>query len=244
MNLLIALQFLTRIPIPAIQFNERHNFTKCVKYYPLIGLLIGIILAAFYFLLFDHLPSLVLSAGLTILSILISGGLHLDGFMDTVDGIMSGTNEERMLEIMKDSRVGAHSVWAVVSLLIVKFSLLASIPHSFMLTGLLLMPVVARWTVVFSMSFWPYGRQRGLGKMFLDGNHQLSYAINTLLIFALSYWLLGKEIILILVLVTGVITLFNTTVAKKLSGLTGDVYGAVIEITEVVFLFLYLLLIC
>ncbi|MBS4024818.1 MAG: adenosylcobinamide-GDP ribazoletransferase [Clostridia bacterium] len=241
-NFLIALQFLTRIPIGEIQFNEKNNFINSVKFYPLVGLLIGILLVGCYSLLNYFLPSLVLAVVILIISILITGGLHLDGLMDTVDGLMSARDKDRMLEIMKDSRVGAHSVWAVICLLLMKFALLASLSLPNVLISLLLMPVIARWQVLLSMSFWPYAREKGLGKLFLAKGHRHSFIVNGLAIFLLVFWLTG---LLGLIAVVGnlvIVWLFNNVLTRKLDGLTGDTYGAVIELSEVLMLFLFLLL--
>ncbi len=236
MNFLIALQFMTRIPIPPIEFNEQHNFSNSVKYYPAVGMVIGAILMLSYQLLSGYLPPMVVGAILLSVNILITGGLHLDGFMDTVDGLMSARDKEQMLAIMKDSRVGGHSVWAVICLLLLKFSLFVSI--SPLKAGLLLffMPIVARWLVIYSMAFWNYGRERGLGKLFLAHQHHKSFIINGVLIglllilFGGLYSLLG--------LLTTIIAVFiiNNSIVKKIDGLTGDTYGAVIELSEVIFL--------
>ncbi|MDW7675854.1 MAG: adenosylcobinamide-GDP ribazoletransferase, partial [Bacillota bacterium] len=168
MNFLIAIQFLTRIPIPNIEFTEKHNFINSVKYYPLVGFAIGMILIALMNLLSFTLPSLVIAVVILVANIMLTGGLHLDGFMDTIDGVMAARDKERTLEIMKDSRVGAHSVWAVICLLLLKFALIATLPNHIMWIALLTMAVISRLNVLFSMVYWPYARAEGLGKLFLS----------------------------------------------------------------------------
>jgi adenosylcobinamide-GDP ribazoletransferase len=241
-NFLIALQFLTRIPIPEIQFNEKQNFVKCVKYFPAVGLVIGIFLAGAYNLLGDFLPNFVLAAVILLVNILITGGLHLDGFMDTVDGLMSARDKDRMLEIMKDSRVGAHSVWAVICLLFIKFAVIASISPPNALVSLLLMPMIARWQVLFSKSYWPYARDEGLGKLFIAEGHYYSFMGNGMIISLIIFWLTGLLGLVAIMANLIFVWLFNNLLVKKLDGLTGDTYGAVIELSEVVMLFLFLLL--
>jgi adenosylcobinamide-GDP ribazoletransferase len=241
-NFLIAMQFLTRIPIGEIPFDEKHNFVNSVKYYPLVGLLIGILLAGIHSLLNNFLPNLVLAVLILIVSILITGGLHLDGLMDTVDGLMSARDKDRMLEIMKDSRVGAHSVWAVSSLLLMKFTLLASLSPPNVLISLLLMPVIARWQILFSMSFWPYARENGLGKLFLAKDHKYAFITNGAAIFLIVFWLTGIWGLAALIANLFIVWIFNNALTKKLDGLTGDTYGAVIELSELKVLFLFLLL--
>ena len=109
-SFIVAAQFLTRIPLKINMEVSNEEFGGSQKAFIFVGFLIGAVLSgAFYFLNF-HVPPFILGALLLFLEILISGGLLLDGFMDTCDGIFSARPRERALEIMKDSRVGAHSV--------------------------------------------------------------------------------------------------------------------------------------
>ncbi len=133
----IGLQFLTRISIVEQKDWCEKDFADSVRYFPLIGLVLGIIYAAFAALLLILLPQNgfllphhVVAAALLILPILLTGGLHCDGFMDTMDGLFSGRSRERMLEIMKDSRVGANGVFAFVLLMIFNWSVLLDLLQS------------------------------------------------------------------------------------------------------------------
>ena len=133
----IGLQFLTRISIVEQKDWCEKDFADSVRYFPLIGLVLGIIYAAFAALLLSFLPQNgillphhVVAAILLILPILLTGGLHCDGFMDTMDGLFSGRSRERMLEIMKDSRVGANGVFAFVLLMIFDWSILLDLLQS------------------------------------------------------------------------------------------------------------------
>lgn len=232
MNLLIALQFLTRIPLPFIPFNEKNNFANSVKYFPLAGLVLGGVLVLGHWLFSQFLPPLMTAGLIILLHIWLTGGLHLDGFMDTVDGIMSGRQREQMLAIMKDSRVGAHSVWAVLCLLLLKFSALASMSPIQLQLSLILAPVIARWQIILSMSYWPYARQEGLGKMFQGAPLRPVLWLNALLILLGCYYLAGWIGVGSFVTTILVVVLINTRLVKNLGGLAGDTYGAIIEISE------------
>ena len=127
----IGLQFLTRIKLRQQSEWSAENFGKSVKFFPLIGAVLGFVLAAAAYVLLVLLPvlNIYLPAHLTaslllVLSVVLTGGLHCDGFMDTMDGIFSGRERERMLEIMKDSCVGSNAVMAFVLFMLTKWSLL------------------------------------------------------------------------------------------------------------------------
>ena len=116
--LFYAVAFLTRIPVP-FRFDARDR-TKSTAYYPLVGLLIGGVIAAFDGLIAVHFPPLVRAVLVTACWVFITGGLHLDGLMDVFDGLGSHREPERILAIMKDSRVGAMGVLAAVLILLLK----------------------------------------------------------------------------------------------------------------------------
>ena len=123
-QLLLALQFITRIPIRQDLNYDQPNIAASMTYYPLVGTLIGAILVVINQVGGSYFPPLVTNALLVIGLIVLTGGLHLDGLMDTCDGIFSGREKEKILEIMRDSRVGAFGVIGVVALFLLKFSLL------------------------------------------------------------------------------------------------------------------------
>ena len=156
----IGLQFLTRISI--VEQNDwcEKDFADSVRYFPLIGLVLGIIYAAFAALLLRLLPEHgvfvpphVVAATLLMLPILLTGGLHCDGFMDTMDGLFSGRSRERMLEIMKDSRVGANGVFAFVLLVFFNWSVLLDLLQSpWLFPALFVMPIVSRLMMVVAIA--------------------------------------------------------------------------------------------
>lgn len=189
-----------------------------------------------------YLPQHVAAALLLALSVLLSGGLQSDGFMDTVDGIFSGRSKERMLEIMKDSRVGANGVTAFGLLLILKWSLIMDIPATDLPAALFVMPVLGRFAMVIGITLFPYARPEGIGKAFADFANKkallIAFGLSTLLI-AAALPLSAKAVSCIAITVTGAYAVSHYITAL-LDGLTGDSYGALTEITEILVLFVFL----
>ena len=147
---LIALQFLTRIKLhPALKYDEK-EFGASSIFFPLVGLTLGAILTSLYWLLnaFTNLNSLTIIILVVTVEVFLSGALHLDGFMDTMDGIFSGRPREKILEIMKDSRVGAHSVVAIIILFLLKISFFLELNPSLAVKVILFYPMLGRWMIL------------------------------------------------------------------------------------------------
>lgn len=239
-----AFQFLTRIPIKA-QLNYTDDlFRRSTVYYPVVGAVVGGVLAAACWLLGQLLPSIPASVLALGVWVAISGALHVDGLMDTADGLLSHRSRERMLEIMKDSRVGAMGVVAGVLLLLLKFSLLVSLlPHSgAFIAFAVVAPVWGRWFVVWAIAGWPYAREgQGLGSLFASvtraeaGAASLLAIAVSLIVFAV-FGFSWTDIVGYTagsLLIAGAIGyLLARGMARKLGGLTGDTYGALIELLE------------
>lgn len=240
-----ALQFLTRLPaVWQVEWSQS-ALGRSARLFPLIGALIGLLLAgmSWIFRQFSAAATLehVAAAALVAAGILITGGLHCDGFMDTMDGVFSGRSREDMLKIMKDSRVGSFGAVGFALLVLVRYSLLLDIKASLVTAALFSAPVVARMASVVAIYRFPYARQEGLGKMFNESasgkNLGIALSLTALLLSAagsIAFWAGVVSLLLSLAIARW----FN----KILDGLTGDVYGAVIEITEVLQLLLLVLL--
>lgn len=234
----VGLQFLTRIKVMPQEAWTPADFGRSVKFFPLVGLVIGAVLAGLYLLVADRLPPHMLAALLLVGEIVLTGGLHLDGFMDTVDGIFSGRSPARMLEIMKDSRVGSNGVMGLAALLLCKWSLLLDMPPRYMPLALLSMPLISRWVQVAAITMFPYARPEGMGKAFA------SYAGRRALLLAsvlavLALWPAGRPAYAAAAAAFVGGWLFLRHVQGKIGGLTGDVYGAVTELSEIIVLFIW-----
>lgn len=229
----IGLQFLTRIRVMRQVNWTDEDCGGSVKFFPIYGLVIGVVLAAGYYVCGQFFPPLVTAVFLLILEVYITGGIHVDGFMDTMDGLFSGRTPERILEIMKDSRVGAHGVIAFGLLYLSKFSIYYEFPSEILTPALIITPVLGRWAMVMGITQFPYARPAGMGKSFhqFAGGSAMPIATVCAAAAAAGLGLTGAVVFA----VTGAWSyLFCRRVSKQLSGLTGDVYGAVTELTQVV----------
>lgn len=242
----IGLQFLTRISIVRQDNWTAEDFGRSVKFFPLIGAVLGAIYAAFAYAFYTFLPTrgIVLPIHLTaaillILPPLMTGGLHCDGFMDTMDGVFSGRSRERMLEIMKDSCTGSNAVFCFVVLMVLEFAILLDMPKDVAVSAFFGMPVIARMMMVAGITLFPYARPDGLGKAFAQyaGRGALTFAAVCTLMLVVP---LG-QLAWISLLVSTVFTMFFANyVQKRLGGLTGDVYGAITTLNEGLVLLVFL----
>ena len=193
----IALQFLTRLKIVNQTEWSVEDFGKSVVAFPYVGLIIGLILALLYGILSPFIPLVPLMLILVIAEFLITGGLHADGLMDTSDGLFSGRERDRKLEIMKDSRIGSFGVVAFVFVTLLKWQLLTAIPTAeFIPMALIMMPLMSRWSLVLSIRSYPYAREQGMGAAFanLAPKHVITY--NTLSTFFMPIVILLIGVIL------------------------------------------------
>lgn len=243
MRFLVALEFLTIIPVPFRHKNNPEEVGDSLVYFPLVGLIIGLILAGLNWLFRLLLPSAVVNGLLIVSLVIISGALHLDGFVDTCDGIAGHRSVEDRWRVMRDSRAGAFGIVGIVLLLLVKYILLNSLPDSLMMITLLLMPVISRWTMVYAVFAYPYARKEGLGKAFKQGASWQRFTIATVITLVIATGLGWPLAGLAIMLGTWIMTMVVANYLKrKFSGLTGDTYGAINEIAEVSVLILLTLM--
>jgi adenosylcobinamide-GDP ribazoletransferase len=229
-----ALAFLTRFPVPRRLIQT--GWQQSPPWYPLTGLILGFFLCVAA-LFFDALMPPLLSAMLTIACwVLVTGGLHLDGLMDTLDGFASHRERARTLEIMKDSRVGAMGVLAAILLLGHKLAAVISLHGADKYASLVLAPMLARGTALIAIYLFPYARKEGIATSLGRSKKVLwPFILIGLSLAAGMIWLewavwLG----VIFSFLTGWVVI--RLALSKIGGCTGDVYGALIELTETAFL--------
>ncbi|MFS1511615.1 adenosylcobinamide-GDP ribazoletransferase [Chengkuizengella sp. SCS-71B] len=247
-----ALQFLTRFPIPINVPYERNIIQKSVVFYPFAGFIIGLLLWFISYVVPSVLPSAPSAVLICIIWLVSSGGLHMDGLMDTADGILSYRSKNKMLEIMKDSRVGAMGVIVCVCYLIFKmtllFSLLENEQHTSILSYILFIPIWSRLMMVLAAKWYPYARQeKGFGTDVsrIPFVYAVLSMINALVISLIMYnflpihdsWTEVLILIIVLILISTItMWVISHALYQKLGGLTGDTYGAINELVEVVLL--------
>ena len=180
-------------------------------------------------------PNYLSAAVLLVALIVANRGLHLDGLMDTCDGMFGGYTPDRRLEIMRDSRVGAFGIAAAVSLTLLKYGALVSLlglEQSGKEWALLLFPMVSRWSMVAVLGAFPYVRDNGLGSPFHQGSAKWPMAIASVVAIISAVLLGGTAGAAMLVGATAIALLLGWAMASRLGGLTGDTYGAVNEVIE------------
>jgi len=233
---LIALQFLTIFPIRIKSEVNEKDLGASLVWFPVVGALIGAVLAAILFI-FSFLPHLVTIALVLIASIVLTGAIHLDGFTDTCDGFLSAKSKEKILEIMRDSRIGTMGAVGITCLLLFKFTILVSIPKDILWKALIMTAVFARWCQCLACYMSGYAREEGKARYFIEhaaGKGVLSGAVFTLVMFILLLRLKGLILFFICLLPVFLSIQF---VKRKIGGMTGDTIGAVSEIAEVAVLF-------
>lgn len=230
---LIAIEFLTPLRLRRVQTYSDRVFAEALGWYPFAGLLIGAALMLADRGLARLLPAGPAAALLVALLALISGGLHLDGVADTADGMaMQGDRAER-LGVMSEGNSGPAGVMALVLVLLAQWSAIAALPDPVRPAALLLAPVLARWTVVpVGLLFRP-ARPRGLGHAMLQGLWPAAAPLATVIALGAAVALFGAPgLVLVLVAAVAAILLAGAA-ARLLDGVTGDVFGAAIEVAQV-----------
>jgi len=243
LSFLAALQFLTTIPLPWQREISPKDLGRSLVYFPVVGLIIGLILAGLNWLFGLFLPASIVNALLLVSLAIITGALHLDGFVDTCDGIAGHKTVEDRWQAMHDSRAGGFGIVGVVLLLLVKYVSLSSVPEHLMMITLVLMPAVSRWTMVYAIFAYSYARPSGLGKVFKQGAGWLRFTIATLIILALAGILAQMAGLAVLFGVWIITVVIAAYLRRKFAGLTGDTYGAINEVAEVGVLILVILLV-
>lgn len=238
MGFLAALQFLTVIPSPLRREATPRQIGRSLVYFPIIGLAIGGGLYGLDRLLALALPSALVNILLLVALVLITGANHLDGFIDTCDGMAAGRSPEERLEIMRDRRAGSFGVVGACCLLLVKYVSLLFLPGPCRMAGLLLMPVLSRWAMVYSIFAYPYARKAGMGQIFKEGASWQRLTIATLIALAISVALMKLLGLALMAGIWLILVAMAIFLRRRLGGLTGDTYGAINEVIEVFVLIL------
>lgn len=234
----LALSFLTTIPFPSIGLVSDEEMSRTIAFFPLVGLIVGVVNTALYLLGLRFWSPAVAAWLWLIANALITGGLHLDGWMDTFDALGSRKSRSEMLAIMKDSRIGAMGGMAAVLLLGFKWSLLAEARVAPALV--FLAPIVGRSCVLIATQTYQYIREKGLGHSFTQPLHPLLWLFALSVVLTPLYLLSGVMGNLAAFGAVALAQLWARVLSHKFGGLTGDNYGALNEVTEVLFMFLAL----
>jgi len=242
MGFLSALAFLTVFPVPGKLPGGVETMPKAVKWFPVVGALIGAFAAGVAFLAFRFCPAPV-AAVLAVLALAVAqGGLHLDGLADTCDGFLSHRPRARVLEIMKDPHIGTFGVLGLVFILALQFAAVFSLPAERRLLAVLLAPALGRAAIAPMLALLPAARPGGLGEMFAPGGRSPGVtraALCGALVFALPFVAFGPCVGARVALGAGTVwCLFAAICRTKIGGYTGDTLGGASELVETTVLLL------
>ncbi|MBS4050671.1 MAG: adenosylcobinamide-GDP ribazoletransferase [Methylomonas sp.] len=228
-SLLIALQFLTRIPVDFQLTANDAALGRSVLYYPLVGFLIGVLLS-FLALVLSGAPDMVAAAVVLSAWVLLTGGLHLDGLADCADAWAGGLgDEQRSLRIMKDPAAGPIAVLVLLLVMLVKFTALFVLIQQNDLIPLMLAPLLGRCAILLLMLSTPYVSPKGMAEKLL-ANLPFGEA-RTVVVISLAFagLFMGWANVL---LACGLLFWVRYAALTRLGGATGDVYGAAVELIE------------
>ena len=237
---LTLISFFTRIPVGRkIEFNEE-NFIKSLNLYTLVGVVIGFILCVFYIVFNNIYISFIKGLILTIMYIIITGGIHMDGAADTADGIFSGRTGDRVFEIMSDSHIGTFGVITLILIILSQFVLFSYLSIEFVF----MMPVVGRASTIAACWNKKYAKKtKGMGTAFVENINNRVLMINLLILFVFSMLSYYRTTIFTACFAAVCASYFISTVIEdKIGGMTGDTCGFITEISQIIFMILVLFL--
>jgi cobalamin 5''-phosphate synthase/cobalamin synthase len=234
-----ALQFYSRIPVGRTDYSE-DNLTRSLRFLPLVGIIVGAIGGAIFLLFMLVFPQTISATAAIIAMVAVTGALHEDGLSDFFDGFGGGYTKERILEIMKDSRIGAYGVVSLIFLFLAKFSLYVSIDAPHLPLVLIAAHALSRFAPVVLMRISTYVRTEKS-----KSSHSRNHLNNTTLIVAfvfavLPLTLIPWQISLVATAVYALILIFlKRYTEKKIGGFTGDILGTLQQFCEVAFYLVY-----
>lgn len=244
--LLVAVQFLTRIPVPSFKHYDPQWLHQSSRHFPAVGLLVGLLCAGVFWLgslLFTPLVAAVLS---TAFGIKLTGAFHEDGLADSCDGLGGGLTRERTLTIMKDSRLGTYGVLGLVSALLLKISLLASMPIPIAVIALIIGHTASRLLCISLLSLLPYGgeiehaKAKPMAQQLtpIQGLYSSGWLILAIILVALIFPNTMQQIGLAQWLLAMILALIATDymrrlLRRRLDGYTGDGLGATQQLSEI-----------
>ncbi len=232
-HLLMALQFLTIFPLKLPGEAEESDFGKSTSFFPLVGLAQGLVLLIAYKVLSLVLPGVVVDAFILLFLILLNGGLHIDGFCDTIDGFGGSRERSETLRIMKDSNVGAFAVTGVALLFLLKYAGLTSIPVDHKSGIIVSLPVFSLWSMVLLMRLHDYAREEGgTGQSFTQHTGSRELITATIITLIVTLPAMGIYALLVFLLVFLATLLMGEYSKYRLGGVTGDVLGAAKEVND------------
>jgi adenosylcobinamide-GDP ribazoletransferase len=231
-SLLAAFTFLTRIPLPGAARVDADLLARSAVWFPLVGAAVGGIGALMLVGAARVWPAPIAAALSLLATVLVTGAFHEDALADTADGLGGGQTRERMLEIMRDSRVGSYGAVALVISLALRMGCLTMLVAPEAAPALIGAHVLARWSSLPLIGFLPYVRAQGAAKPFVGGVTPVRVLTGTVLAALLTAVALGSDA-LVAGVAAGIVTaLAGVFFRNRLGGITGDCLGAANQTVE------------
>ena len=247
-NFLLALEFFTRIPVPSFANFQESDLNHSAKYFPLIGIVVGLVGAGSFALSVQFLPQNIAVLISIASTIYLTGAFHEDGLADSADGLGGGWQREQILTIMQDSRLGTYGAVALFLMLFAKFQLLNALNSYFVPFALIAGHALSRLSAVYMMATLSYTKPEGKAKPLATQISALDLAmanvfgllpffaiVGLLLVSNHSLAIIIKFVLMALISVLLSWFWWRHKIHKWLGGYTGDTLGAMQQITEIAF---------
>jgi adenosylcobinamide-GDP ribazoletransferase len=232
-EIVVAFQFLTRIPMPSIAF-EADSLSRAIKFFPLVGLVVGSGAVLLQRMLTFHMNRPLAAVIVLLYFVLITGCLHEDGLADTADGFGGGRTRDQMLAILKDSRIGSYGATALVLSLLARYLLLASLPLEHFAAYVISSHVLCRWSSLpLSYFLTPAREQVGQGARIAKLTSLASLTFGSVFSFAVAGFALRWAALAPALAAILTVVLSGWLYARKIGGVTGDCFGATNQLTEI-----------
>lgn len=232
--LLVAVQFLTRLPVPWARDLPVDALAEAAHFFPIVGCIVGAGAVAINRLLVPYAGRSVIVVVILIYLVIITGGLHEDAFADAADGFGGGWTKEQVLTIMRDSRVGSFGVLAIVLGLLARFVFLTSLPTSGFSGVLVAGQVLSRWTALPLAKWLPPARDHlGQGARVAQRVSAASAGIGTALTVGIVVAMTGAAALWTIGVAAAVMGISGAYYRRRIDGITGDCLGATNQLTEI-----------
>lgn len=234
----IAFQFLTIVPLPFQPRCEEGDLGRSMAFFPLVGLVLGLLLVGLDMLLSLRLPPMAVDLLLVTALTAVTGALHVDGLADVCDGLAARGPRERFLEVMKDPRTGAIGATGVTLSLLLKFVALMAVPAEIKREALLFFPIVGRFSQVQMAVRAQRARSDGLGAAVIGGVGILQMVLAEITVLVAAYLFFGMKGLYIFAVTYLATWRLKVWFHNRLGGVTGDVIGCASELNEILCLLL------
>jgi adenosylcobinamide-GDP ribazoletransferase len=232
-EIVVAFQFLTRIPMPSMAFKA-DSLSRATKFFPLVGLVVGSGAVLLQKLLLFHMSRPLVALIVLLYLVLVTGCLHEDGLADTADGFGGGRTKQQILAILKDSRIGSYGATALVLSLLARYLLLVSLPLEHFAAYVISSHVLCRWSSLPLSYFLPPAREQdGQGARIAKLTSLASLILGSVFSFSVVAIALRRSAGVPVVVAIFIAASSGWFYARELGGVTGDCFGATSQLTEI-----------